>query len=250
VSTARRKARGESGKAKRLLRVTLTFVNPRRRVDRCKTKGSNPRVPDDAGKKNYEGASDEELLDLSLRGVGEAQTILFRRWALKLHRFVRPLLMDMGHFSADDAVQETFLLVFTKGYQFRKQSQVFTWVCGIAWRLCKSAMRRQLRRQGIVRFVPMPEERDGLDAVAQGPDLETWTSENRRWVRLMEGVAHLKSEDWVRALFLQKVFGFTVEEIAHYLGIAPAAVRLLLTDAETRFLALPAVQSLIERDDD
>jgi RNA polymerase sigma-70 factor (ECF subfamily) len=90
--------------------------------------------------------SDEDrALIAAIRGGSEpAFNILVDQHQQAVRTFLRRLLGNDA--DADDVAQETFLVAWTHVRSFRGDSDVRSWLCGIAWRKAKGAQRSWFRR--------------------------------------------------------------------------------------------------------
>ena len=91
--------------------------------------------------------SDGELLRLARDGDSAAFRILIRRHDRYLYRIARSVLLD--DYEAEDVVQETYILAFTRLVDFRGDASLSTWLTRIA---LNEALKRRRRRR---RTVPL-----------------------------------------------------------------------------------------------
>jgi RNA polymerase sigma-70 factor, ECF subfamily len=87
--------------------------------------------------------SEEHLLKSIARGDGRAFEALYRCYYSKLTRFLTRRLPP-SH-SADEIIDDTFIVVWQHAGEFRYQSQVSTWIFGIAYRVALKSLRRHKR---------------------------------------------------------------------------------------------------------
>jgi len=118
-----------------------------------------------------EMANDDELalLQRVAKKDREAITTLYRIYHARLFKFVYRL--TNSYTAADELVNDTMLVVWRNAADFRGESQVSTWIFGIAYR---QAMRHVSRRR--MRLWPRADP-DELASVGN-PDLET-----EDWIR-------------------------------------------------------------------
>jgi RNA polymerase sigma-70 factor, ECF subfamily len=107
--------------------------------------------------------SDGELLRFARDGDPAAFRILIRRHDRHLYRIARSVLLD-DH-EAEDAVQETYVLAFTRLVDFRGDASLSTWLTRIA---INEALKRRRRR----RIVDL----DVIDAARDGADMQNYGS--------------------------------------------------------------------------
>src|SRR6202162_2577200 len=108
--------------------------------------------------------SEAELLRLAREGDPAAFRILIRRHDRHLYRIARSVLLD-DH-EAEDAVQETYVLAFTRLVDFRGDASLSTWLTRIA---LNEALKRRRRRRPTV-------DLDIIDAARVGADMQNYRS--------------------------------------------------------------------------
>jgi len=131
---------------------------------------------------------------------------------------------------AQNAVQETFLRVYTKYAGFRGDSSVKTWITSIAMNVCRDIMRRHSYRERPL-YLPEDEDEQGSYAERQfarnaqdtAPDLETKMD-------LLDAVTNLP-EIYRKTILLYYYSGFSTGEIARILRCPQATVTVRLKRA-------------------
>ncbi|MEA4824955.1 MAG: sigma-70 family RNA polymerase sigma factor [Clostridiaceae bacterium] len=128
---------------------------------------------------------------------------------------------------AQDAVQETFLKVYTKFAGFRGQCSIKTWITTIAMNVCRDTMRRHSYSE---RPLFLPEDADAQEeyverklAAAQdsdAPDVDTRMT-------LLQAVTDLP-EIYRKTILLYYYNGFSTAEIAHILHCPQATINVRL----------------------
>jgi RNA polymerase sigma-70 factor (ECF subfamily) len=83
-------------------------------------------------------------------------------------QYRRPLLQFLSRLqpardSVDEAINETFWVVWCRAHQFRGDSLVSTWITGIAWRCTLSALRRNNGRPRSSEQLPVSTEAPAFD---------------------------------------------------------------------------------------
>ena len=133
---------------------------------------------------------------------------------------------------ADDAVQETFVLVLRGVRSFRGEAKLSTWLFRIAIRAATRVRNRSAtRRHTVVDTSQLP---GGDDPVAQAADRENAA-------RLLEAIDELPAAQ--RAVVgLAAIEGIAHAEIAAVLGIPVGTVASRLHEARDRLRALLAVR--------
>jgi RNA polymerase sigma-70 factor (ECF subfamily) len=162
----------------------------------------------------------------------------------RIYRLLAHMLGDAG--DAEDALQETFLRVYSKLHQFQLQSRLYTWIVRIA--VNQALMKLRQRRSG--RTVPLDQE----IATEEGPlarEFADWHPNPEEQYRSAELNSILQraldSLSWpYRIVFqLRDVEELSTQETAEALGLTEAAVksrllraRLQLRDKLTRHFRL------------
>jgi len=177
---------------------------------------------------NHQMTSDSALIAAAISGAEPAFRELFRRHTPHLLQFVTRVL-GSSRADAEDVVQDTWLRAYPALVTFRNESSFSTWLCSVGLRAALDYMRRGRRHVAESLF----------DDDAQSAPVFT---DDR--MDIETAVARL-SPGYRMVLVLHDIEGFTHEEIALQLGIAPGtskaqlfkarrAMRALLTGRETK----------------
>ena len=127
---------------------------------------------------------------------------------------------------AQDAVQETFLRVYTGYSSFHGKSSLKTWVTTIAMNVCRDMMRRHSYKE---RPLYLPEDEDEQESYidrkismpeSPAPDIDTKLT-------LIDAVTELP-EIYRKAILLYYYNGFTTAEIAKILHCPQSTVNVRL----------------------
>ena len=173
-------------------------------------------------------STDAALIAAAIRGAEPAFRELFRRHTPHLLQFVSRVL-GASRADAEDVVQDTWLRAYPALVTFRSESSFSTWLCSVGLRAALDAMRKGKRHAADSLFDD--------DAFSEPPRTEDRMDIENAIARLAPG--------YRMVLVLHDVEGFTHEEIALQLGIAPGtskaqlfkarrAMRALLTGRETK----------------
>ncbi len=90
-------------------------------------------------------ASDEALVEAVAGGDSAAMKMLYKRYAMRVYRFVRGLTGNPT--LAEDIASDVFLDVWRHADGFRGRSQVSTWLLAIARKKALSSFRRRADEQ-------------------------------------------------------------------------------------------------------
>ena len=142
--------------------------------------------------------SDRNLLKSVARGDRRAFDVLYRGYYGRLKRYLARRLPP-SH-CADEIIDDTFLIVWLHANEFRYESEVSTWIIGIAYRVALKSLRRQKRWF----FEPVDE----CPEPAIDPHREL---EERDW--LAEGMRRLPIPQRV-SILLTYGLGHSVEQVA------------------------------------
>ena len=121
---------------------------------------------------------------------------------------------------AHDLTQETFLLAFRKADRFRGRGAAGAWLARLALNLARDEMRKRRRRRQLL------ERRAGAEAESLGRDPLMAARVSDAVESLPEGLR------WV--VEMHDIEGYTHEEIAEALDIAPGSSRARLSRARAR----------------
>ena len=166
-------------------------------------------------------ASDSALIAAALSGAEPAFRELFRRHTPHLLQFVTRVL-GSSRADAEDVVQDTWLRAYPALVTFGNESSFSTWLCSVGLRAALDHMRRGRRH--------LTETLFDDDAPAT-----QWSADDR--MDIETAVARL-APGYRMVLVLHDVEGFTHEEIALQLGIAPGTSKAQLFKARRVMRAL------------
>ena len=144
---------------------------------------------------------DRELLRLVAAGDSRALEQLYLEYYRRLLQFLSRLSSQRE--ALEEAINDTFWIVWRKADEFRGDSRVSTWIMGIAWRCALKSLRRNndASAEALATFEP-----------AELPVAEAFALEERsQW--LAHGLATLPFEQRA-ALELAYFVGHSCEEIA------------------------------------
>lgn len=134
---------------------------------------------------------------------------------------------------AEDILQETLMTALTRLKSFQGRSQLYTWLCGIAWHKVEDFYRRKQRlEKTMIKAAGSQKVRLGSAQASplDNPVAETIATE--QWVQNCLGRLPI---DYQAALVLKYVEGFSVAEMARIMNRSGKAVESLLTRARSAF---------------
>lgn len=163
----------------------------------------------------------EQLVERVLEGDPSAERELYDAHVDRVHRLVYRLVGDAD--LAQEFTQETFIRAFDRLHQFRGDAAISTWLHAIAVSVTRNGLRKLNRHRS--------RERDLEAASSIGraprhvePDLK------ERLHRAIDGLP-----DGYRIVFvMHEVEGYTHEEIAAALDVAPGTSKARLSRARAR----------------
>ncbi|RMJ06347.1 ECF RNA polymerase sigma-E factor [Marinobacter litoralis] len=171
--------------------------------------------------------SEEELVKLAQQGEEVAVREIIRRLNPRLFRIARGILDNSAE--AEEIVQETYLVAFTRIEEFRGDSKLSTWITKIALNAAKMRLRKrhptqeydsvseQLHQTASVIAFPSAPQRS--------PESEHGVTQFREWVE--SAVSELPSN--LRIVFvLREAEGMAIADIAADLGITVMTVKTRL----------------------
>jgi RNA polymerase sigma-70 factor (ECF subfamily) len=179
--------------------------------------------------------SDTDLARRILAGDESASEAFFAEYFQRLYRFARSRLGGDEQ-AAEEVVQTTLIRAVRKLHTYRGEAALFTWLCT----LCRREIGAWLERAGRTIEVPLAEDhpnaRMALDAATSlsraDPESEAERRELSRLVQLT--LDHLPNQ-YGQVLEWKYIEGFSVDEIAHRLGVGYKAAESLLTRARQAF---------------
>lgn len=178
--------------------------------------------------------SDEEVVGRVLEGDAGLFELLIRRHNQRVYRTTRSILHDDA--DAEDAVQQTWVLAYTRLTQFAGAARFSTWLTSIAVNESLGRLRKQRRLRLVTTDDPVsliersaPEPPPGVD-----PERHTAMRELARVV----GDALDELPRSQRVVFvLREAEGLSGAETASALGISETAVKVRLHRAKARLRA-------------
>ena len=169
---------------------------------------------------------DRSLAQRVGNGDRAAFEMLMRRHNRRLYRLARSMLRDDAE--AEDALQDAYLSAYRSIGQFRGDAALSTWLSRLVLNECLARMRRQARRDNIVR-IDNPTSHDQLDTMSAStsdtPDQALVRAEMRA---LIERKLDELPEAFRTVFVLRCVEEMSVEETAQALGITTGAVKVRL----------------------
>jgi len=144
---------------------------------------------------------DRELLRLVAAQDSHALQQLYIEYFRRLLQFLSRLSSQRE--ALEEAINDTFWIVWSKAGQFRGDSRVSTWIMGIAWRCALKALRRNSDTCAEALSLSMPPELQPAESFA--------LEERSEW--LAHGLATLPFEQRA-TLELAYFVGHSCEEIA------------------------------------
>ena len=141
---------------------------------------------------------EKELLRKIARHDRRAFEALYGSYYQRLGRFLSR--MTHRHDLVEEAINDSFYVVWQKAGEFRGEAQVSTWIMGIAYRCCLKSLRGDASSLlGVV-----------LDDESLAPEEPEFLRDERDW--LNQGLRHLPADQRL-TLELAYYFGHSCEEI-------------------------------------
>jgi RNA polymerase sigma-70 factor, ECF subfamily len=116
-------------------------------------------------------ASELRLLECVARGDRQAFQELYVGYHRRLARFLARL--TRGYPIAEEIINDTMYVVWRKAAEFRGQSQVSTWIMGIAYRQALKALKRESSATQLA-TVPGDENSPAVDSTQRTDELHEW----------------------------------------------------------------------------
>jgi RNA polymerase sigma-70 factor, ECF subfamily len=164
---------------------------------------------------------DRELLRLIAAQDSNALHHLYMEYYRRLLQFLARLSSQRE--ALEEAINDTFWIVWRKAAEFRGDSRVSTWIMGIAWRCALKALRRNS---------DSPAEALALSMASEQPPAESFALEERsEW--LAHGLATLPFEQRA-TLELAYFVGHSCEEIASIMDCPVNTVKARMFQARIK----------------
>jgi RNA polymerase sigma-70 factor, ECF subfamily len=141
-----------------------------------------------------------------------------KRLALFLRRFI--YCPD----TVEEVINDSFMAVWTRAGDFRAESQVSTWIFGIAYRIAMKALRRRSRAYRLTEDADLPEH-----AIYPTVDAEL-----RDWIEV--GLKSLPVDQSL-TIRLAYQYGFSVDEIAVIVASPVGTVKSRMFHARVKLRA-------------
>ena len=164
---------------------------------------------------------DRELLQLVAAQDSRALEHLYLEYHRRLLQFLSRLSSQRD--ALEEAINDTFWIVWRKAGEFRGDSRVSTWIMGIAWRCALKALRRNSDSSVEAFAMATPPELQVADTVA--------AEERGEW--LQHGLATLPFEQRA-TLELAYFVGHSCEEIAAIMNCPVNTVKARMFQARIK----------------
>ena len=179
--------------------------------------------------------SEQALLERTARQDRQAFEQLYLIYHPRLERFLARVTTRSD--LIEEVINDALLVVWRKAATFKGQSQVSTWIMGIAYRCALKALRGPNGRHEL----ESPLEESTLPASVEGPlqgqELQDW---------LAKGLRHLPM-DQIVTLQLAYHFGLSGEEIGEVMGCPVSTVKARMFHARVKLRnLLPALGGDVE----
>jgi RNA polymerase sigma-70 factor, ECF subfamily len=161
---------------------------------------------------------DVPLLKSIARGDRYAFEELYRRYYRRLGGYLAQRLPPS--YSTDEIIDDTFMIVWQHAGEFRYQSQVSTWIFGIAYRLALNSLRRNKRWH--------PAANEDLPEPAFDPTQE---AEEHDW--LAEGLRRLPDKQRLSILLVYQL-GHSVQQVAAMTESSAGTVKVRMFHARRK----------------
>ncbi len=168
-----------------------------------------------------DSVDDWQLLALAGDGDEGAFRTIVERHQDRLVRLCQRLLHDREE--ALDAAQEVFIKAYRKAGKLEAKGELFTWLYRVATNHCLN----KLRRQRIVRFLPIgnphEEENGWLEPADRASTPDQQLAARQRWQVTQDAISRLPDNQRA-VLVLAKFEGLSYRQIAETLEITEGAV--------------------------
>lgn len=184
-----------------------------------------------------ESRSDADLLAAHVAGDDEAFGVLFRRHRDRLWAVALRTCGDREE--AADALQDAMVAAFRRAESYRGDAAVTTWLHRIVVNACLDRLRRRKVRLAD----PLPDDPERLAAATRRtpgtPDPADVVAGEDRRAQVHAALERLPA-DQRAALVLVDLQGYSVDEAAAVLGVAPGTVKSRCSRGRARLAPLLA----------
>ncbi|MBI4473955.1 MAG: sigma-70 family RNA polymerase sigma factor, partial [Acidobacteria bacterium] len=176
--------------------------------------------------------SDEELVRRIREGDSAQFELLAKKYASKIYGLAMRLTRNPS--DAEDAVQEAFLLVYTKLDSFRGESAFGTWLYKVALNsiYMKLRQRKHAAEDNIEEYLPKFDEHGMMQGMVRkfGEDPESEAIRQQSTTAVREAIDRLPAEYRI-VLVARDIDELSSEETAVALGLTIASVKSRLLRA-------------------
>lgn len=181
--------------------------------------GSDPPTGD--------GSTDRELMARHVAGDGDAFGEIFRRHRDRLWAVALRTLSDPE--DAADALQDAMISAFRRAESYRGDAAVTTWLHRIVVNACLDRVRREAVRAAD----PLPEDDRSTQLAARRDEID----ERETRIDVTAALATLPVEQRA-ALVLVDMAGYSVQDAADILEVAPGTIKSRCARGRARLLPL------------
>ncbi|MEL7498630.1 MAG: sigma-70 family RNA polymerase sigma factor [Planctomycetota bacterium] len=167
---------------------------------------------------HHSNLKDSELIRQTLDGDKSAFGVLIRRYQNRLFNSMVHILRSET--DAEDAVQDAFVLAFTKLSTFKGKSQLFTWLYRIAYNVAVTRMRQ---RKPVVSLDGKPDQ-SRMDFPDPGPAPDDRMHRGEQVSELNRALDRL-SEEHRSILILREMDELDYDAISEILDLPIGTVR-------------------------
>lgn len=165
--------------------------------------------------------TDQELIERTLAGDGNAYGLLVERFQRKIYRVAFAIVRDESE--ADVITQDTFVQAYTNLARFQGRAELETWLTRIAI----NRSRDSLRRRRFVSLFTFRDDENGepiLEPVDERPDPERELLSSQLRAAIQKAERRLSAQQ--KIIFrLRHYENLALEEIADHLGLRAGTVR-------------------------
>ena len=176
---------------------------------------------------------DRHLVRRLLRGDEAAFDAFFDAYFQRLFRFAL-IRLDHNDDAAQEIVQATFVKAIDKLVTFRRDANLFTWLCTICRHQIIDHHRRR-RRAATEPLEDSPGVRAALESLAETLDSPADAHERREVARLVHATLDHLPGHYGDALEMRYLDGLSVPEIARRLELGYKATESILSRARAAF---------------
>lgn len=186
-----------------------------------KTAAKKQSVKQSDLRSDIESLNDEDLMLLCQKGELLPFEVLYERYSKRIMNYIYGLVNDYRQ--TENLTQEVFLRIFKYAETYKHPQKFSTWLFALARNLCRSYMRKTMKKSGKVSLDKIDYNRfEKPEDAADTPHSRIENAEHREQIR--RAVAELPAI-YREVIFLYFFDNFSYNEISEIVGLGQSTLR-------------------------